>query len=148
MWNTSVVADVLGCKSYYYVHLFKMYLWTQAHTIGVSDIILYVKSDLFPFIIIIGAWSISPNYINHHPQIWNGILHPAGSVYGPVFIRDKLKFKAHEAQTQITPPASLLKMSFILQGLCLSHLMSSVWVCTKGTNQKTSQCAEIYQPTV
>lgn len=50
------------------------------------------------------------------------MLHPAGSIYGPVVIRDKLKFKAHEAQTQITPPASVLKIPFILQ--CLSFSLS------------------------
>lgn len=74
------------------------------------------------------------------------MLHPAGSIYKPVFIKDKLKFKAHEAQTQITPPAPLLKMSSVLQCLCSSRSVLTVGIFTKGNDQKTSLSAEIYQP--
>lgn len=51
------------------------------------------------------------------------MLHPAGAIYGFVFIKDKLKFEAHEAQ--MTPPASLLKMSLIL----------SVWLSVGSISQ-------------
>lgn len=54
------------------------------------------------------------------------MFHPAGSIYERVFIRDKLKFKADEAQTQITPPASLFKLSFVLQCLSLSFNIESM----------------------
>lgn len=53
------------------------------------------------------------------------MLHPAGSIYGFLFIRDKLKFKTHEAQTQITPLASLLKISLIVS-LSFSPTVKSV----------------------
>jgi len=41
--------------------------WTEALTVEGYNIILYIKSDLHSFIIIIGGQSIAPNYINHHP---------------------------------------------------------------------------------
>lgn len=53
------------------------------------------------------------------------MLHSAGSIYGFVFIRDKLKFEAHEAQAQITPHASLLKI-FLIVSLSFSPTVDSM----------------------
>lgn len=91
-------------------------------------IILYIKLDHIPLSIIISGWSINANYINHHPQIWNGMQHPAGSIYEPEFIRDQLKFKVYEAQTEITPSALLWT---------LLHSVPTLWDRTKESSHKS-----------